>query len=364
MGGEDAMEKQGSEPSDRMKKAISLTAPGQPLRAALDMIVSGHLGALICVGDEDAVLAAGNDGFPLNISFTSNRLFELSKMDGAIVVDEGLSKILRANFHLNPDPSLPTNETGMRHRTAARMSVLTDAIVISVSERRSVVHVYVGGKNYQLQSVTEIMSSVNQLVGTLQTTRNSLDRSLLRLSTLELDGCVTLGDITRIFSNFEILEQAKGELEVCIEKLGNQGKIVRMQLEQLAGPGMENEYNLMIRDYAADSSEGGAKVVRQRFHDMSAQDLADPKRVAEALGYTDPDLDEDSVMTPLGLRTLSQVSVVREEVAERITDEYSSLQELLDDVRDDPDQLGSFGVNNPEILVNTLNRMQGQNTEV
>ena len=137
----------------RMEQAIRLTAPGQPIRTALDMIIAGHLGALICVGDTENVLAAGNDGFPLNISFTSNRLFELSKMDGAIVIDGDLTQILRANFHLNPDPSLATSETGMRHRTAARMSVLTDAIVISVSARRAVVNVYVHGKSYEIRHI-------------------------------------------------------------------------------------------------------------------------------------------------------------------------------------------------------------------
>ena len=181
-----------------MDEAIRLTAPGQPIRAALDMIIAGHLGALICVGDVENVLAAGNDGFPLNISFTSNRLFELSKMDGAIVIDGDVTQILRANFHLNPDPSLATSETGMRHRTAARMSVLTDAIVISVSSRRAVVNVYVHGKSYQIQTVPEVMSSVNQLVSTLQTTRTQLDRKLLHLTGLELDDYVTLADITDI----------------------------------------------------------------------------------------------------------------------------------------------------------------------
>ena len=208
----------------RMQEAIRLTAPGQPIRTALDMIIAGHIGALICVGDTERVLASGNDGFPLSISFTSNRLFELCKMDGAIVIDEDLTQILRANFHLNPDPSLATSETGMRHRTAARMSVLTDAIVISVSERRGVVNVYVNGRSYQIKPVGEIMSSVNQLVATLQTTRTSLDRSLLRLTALELDDYVTLADITSIFSSFEIMQQAKIELEACIEELGYPGQ--------------------------------------------------------------------------------------------------------------------------------------------
>ena len=317
----------------RMEQAIRLTAPGQPIRTALDMIIAGHLGALICVGDTENVLAAGNDGFPLNISFTSNRLFELSKMDGAIVIDGDLTQILRANFHLNPDPSLATSETGMRHRTAARMSVLTDAIVISVSARRAVVNVYVHGKSYEL------------------------DRSLLRLTALELDDYVTLADITGIFSSFEIMQQAKTELKDCIVKLGNQGKLVQMQLEQLAGSSMDTEYDLMIRDYASDSSEANAEKIRANLSRMTPKDLSDPQHVAAVLGYDD--LDEDSVMTPLGLRTLSRVSVVRDGVAEKIVDEYGSLQELMDDISEDPERLGDFGVNNPAILADSLYRMKG-----
>ena len=342
----------------RMNDAIRLTAPGQPIRTALDMIIAGHLGALICVGDTEHVLAAGNDGFPLNISFTSNRLFELSKMDGAVVIDDDITQILRANFHLNPDPSLATSETGMRHRTAARMSVLTDAIVISVSARRAVVNVYVKGKSYQIQTVSEIMSSVNQLVSTLQTTRASLDRALLRLTALELDDYVTLADITDIFSSFEILQQAKNELKFCIVKLGTEGKLVRRQLEQLAGESVDNEYDLMIRDYASDSSEENAARIRERFAKMSAQEITNAQRVAEVLGYDD--LDEDSVMTPLGLRTLSQVSVVRDGVAERIVNEYGSLQDLMNDIRKDPERLVDIGVNNPTILADSLYRIQGK----
>ncbi|WP_346973437.1 DNA integrity scanning diadenylate cyclase DisA, partial [Collinsella aerofaciens] len=273
------------------------------------------------------------------------------------VIDGDLTQILRANFHLNPDPSLATSETGMRHRTAARMSVLTDAIVISVSARRAVVNVYVHGKSYEIQPVTTIMSSVNQLVATLQTTRQSLDRSLLRLTALELDDYVTLADITGIFSSFEIMQQAKTELKDCIVKLGNQGKLVQMQLEQLAGSSMDTEYDLMIRDYASDSSEANAEKIRAELSRMTPKDLSDPQHVAAVLGYDD--LDEDSVMTPLGLRTLSRVSVVRDGVAEKIVDEYGSLQELMDDISEDPERLGDFGVNNPAILADSLYRMKG-----
>ncbi|MCH4180682.1 MAG: DNA integrity scanning diadenylate cyclase DisA [Atopobiaceae bacterium] len=346
-----------SEAAERLEKAIRRTAPGTALRLALDMIIAGHLGALICVGDEEAVLAAGNDGFPLNISFTANRLFELSKMDGAIVIDKDLTQILRANFHLNPDPSLPTSETGMRHRTAARMSLLTDATVISVSERRQVVNVYLGGHSHQLRTVAEVMTNVNQLLVTLQTTRQSLDRNLLRLTSLELDNYVTLGDIATIFSYFEVLMTAADELDSCISELGTSGRTVEMQRSQLVGD-MDEEYTLMIRDYAHDSSEEAAASIRKQFHDTEADQLRSPKRVAHLLGFDD--LTEDSVMAPLGLRTLSRISVVREGMADKLVDEYGSLQEILDDVEQNPSRLDELGVKNPTILADSLYRMWGK----
>lgn len=335
-------------------EAIRLTAPGTPLRLAMDMILAGHLGALICVGDTEHVLSAGNDGFPLNISFTANRLFELSKMDGAIVIDRGLNQILRANFHLNPDPSLPTAETGMRHRTAARMSLLTDALVISVSERRQVVHCYLKGKAFQLQSVGEIMTSVSQLLATLQTTRQSLDRSLLRLTSLELDNFVTLDDITKIFNQFELLVTTNEDLSRRIAQLGSEGRTVEMQRTQLMGD-MDDSYTLMIRDYARDSSSMAARNIRKQLHVLAGKRELDNASVAQVLGYEG--INEDTVMTPLGLRTLTRISVVHESMAEEIVDEYGSLGELLDDINEHPDRLDRLGVKNATLFTSALHAL-------
>ena len=343
--------------AERRDLAIRQTAPGTSLRVALDMILAGNLGALICVGDEDAVLAAGGDGFPLDISFTANRLFELSKMDGAIVIDHDLNTILRANFHLNPDPGLPTSETGMRHRTASRMSLLTKATVISVSQRRQVINLYVDGRRFELRSVSELMTTVNRLLVTLQQSRQALDRALLRLSSLELDGYVTLADITNIFSNFEILDLADRELRNCVVQLGSEGRTVELQREQFVR-GMDEDYTLMVRDYAADSSAENAVRIRKELHDLArSQQFHSSRKVAEALGY--PDLREDSVMAPLGLRTLSRVSVVREGMEEDIIDEYGSLQDVLSDMKENPERLEEIGVNNPVVLIDSLSRMTG-----
>ncbi len=342
---------------ERLVDAIQMTAPGTPLRQALDMIIAGHLGALICVGDEDSVIAAGGDGFKLDVSFTAHRLFELCKMDGAIVVDKGLTKIMRANYHLNPNPTLPTSETGMRHRTAARMSVLTKATVISVSERRHVVTVYVDGKGHELRSVRDLMSAANQLLAALQNSRNQLDRALLRLTTLELDNYVTVADVAQVLYLFEVLMTISEELDRVILEMGSEGRPVRMQRDELVG-NMGEEYTLVIRDYACDSSEAAATALRREFRETSNTQLRSPKRVAEMLGFEG--LGEDSVLTPLGLRTLNNVSVVRKGMADKIVDEYGSLQQLMDDIEQNPDRLDDLGVDNPSILADSLYRMWGK----
>ena len=343
----------------RIDDAIRMTAPGTALRHALDMIIAGHMGALICVGDEDGVIKAGNDGFPLNISFTANRLFELSKMDGAIVIDGRLNQILRANYHLNPDPSLPTSETGMRHRTAARMSLLTDALVISVSERRQVVHLFVRGRGVQLKTVTELMGSVNQLVVAMQSTRQTLDMRLRRLTTLELENQVTLADLTEIFYLFEVLTTAGEELDRIIMQLGSEGRTVQMQREEFMGD-LDDEYTLMIRDYASDSSEENAAAIRRALDDTANSQVHKAANIAHLLGFDDS--REDTVMTPLGLRTLSNVSVVREGMADKIVDEYGSLQDLIDVIDENPERLEETGVRNPSILADSLYRMWGKHS--
>ncbi|WP_058270986.1 DNA integrity scanning diadenylate cyclase DisA [Olsenella massiliensis] len=346
-----------SDVKERLRDAIKKTAPGTALRHALDMIIAGHLGALICIGDSDNVIDAGDDGFKLDISFTANRLFELSKMDGAIVIDKDLTQILRANYHLNPDPSLPTTETGMRHRTAARMSLLTKATVISVSERRQVVTVYIGGEGHQLKSVPELMSSVNQLLVSMESTRGRLDRALLRLTTLELDNYVTLADITETIYLFEMLTTVSAELESLVLQLGSQGKSIEMQREELLG-NTSDDYTLLLRDYARDNSEANAAAIRRELHGTDNADLRSAKGVAELLGYEE--MTEDAILRPLGLRTLSNVSVVRKGMADKIVDEFGSLQTLLDNIESNPERLDDVGVKNPSILADSLYRMWGK----
>lgn len=342
---------------ERMRQAVSMTAPGTALRTALDMIIAARLGALICIGDTERVLATGNDGFPLSIAFTSHRLFELSKMDGAIVIDEDLSTIQRANFHLSPDPTLPTSETGMRHRTAARMSMATDAVMISVSERRAVINVYIAGKNLMLRQVTDIMNEANQMLSALQSERNALDNSLVRLTSLEFDDYVTLADITHVLSHFQTVVQTTEFLNELILQLGSKGKVVKLQKEELTA-GIFDAYDLTVRDYAKDPSQEEAQRIRTIFSAWTPRELNTPEWVAQGLGYGA--LDEDAIITPLGIRTLSRVSSISNDTAALIAEAFGSLPALINTIALEPDRLKDFGVSNPSLVVDSLYRMWGK----
>ena len=191
----------------------------------------------------------------------------------------------------------------------------------------------------------------------MQNTRNQLDRALLRLTTLELDNYVTVADVTEIFYLFEVLMTVASQLDGIILELGREGRSVKMQREEFIGD-MNEEYTLMIRDYARDSSVKNAKRIRKEFNDTSNSQLRSPKRVAELLGYDG--YGDESVLTPLGLRTLSNVSVVRKGMADKIVDEFGSLSQLMDDIEQNPDRLDNLGVDNPTILADSLYRMWGK----
>lgn len=341
----------------RMDQAIAMTAPGTPLRAGLDMALAAGLGALICVGDVDAVLERGDDGFPLDVPFTPNRLFELCKMDGAVVVDQDLTTILRANFHLVPESHLQTSETGVRHRTAARMSMATNAFIVAVSERRKVVALYVDGHRVQLKPQAELSAQSSQLQGALRGSRDSLDTLLRSLSGMEFDNSVALADVVRVLGAFHLLTLTASQLRDLLPQLGSLGLLARAQLDQLTN-GVDLEYQLTIRDYATDPSPQRAAEIRAQFDALTSHDMTSASLIARILGYSD--LQRDSVMTPRGLRTLSDATTVSRDVVEHIAAEYGSLPAFMESVKGDTGRLGEFGVKNPPLLLQSLYRLWGR----
>src|SRR5204862_1882161 len=158
----------GSRRSIAMLDALAAVAPGRPLREGLDRILQAGMGALIVVGDGPQVLNICSGGFLLDGAFSPQRLSELAKMDGAIILSPDASRIARANVHLVPHPNVPTSETGTRHRTAERVARSVDVSVISVSEDMAVIAVYRHDQKKPLESIPRLLNRANQALSTLE----------------------------------------------------------------------------------------------------------------------------------------------------------------------------------------------------
>jgi len=231
-----------------LKKIFSQVTPGTVFREGLDNILDAGTGALVVLDANDTLGDLIDGGFELNCRFTPQRLHELSKMDGAIILDGNATKIKYANVHLQPDKSFKTNESGTRHRTAQRVAKQTDNLVIAISERRNRITLYKGDFRYKVKNLADIMNEASQAMKTFERYKHVLDRALQNITLLEFDGMVTLSEVVTVLQRFEMLVRIRVEVEHSIIELGSEGKFLEIQLEELFKGVLKEEENF-IRDY-------------------------------------------------------------------------------------------------------------------
>src|SRR5881394_2429904 len=215
--------------------ALERIAPGTELRQAIDDVIRSREGALIVIGDPAELSFLYSGGMRLDQPFTPQFLYELAKMDGAIIVNPTLTKIAYANVQLMPDPTIPSNETGTRHRTAERVAKQTGALVVSISQQRSTISIYTGASRYQLDPVPEVLAKTNQALATLETYRQRLEQVLTRLTALEFQNAVVLDDVLVVLQRAEMTMRMAEEIERDCVELGSEGRLIRMQLTELVG---------------------------------------------------------------------------------------------------------------------------------
>src|SRR3954466_2835338 len=259
-----------------MTNALAAVAPGTPLREGLDRILQANKGALIVVGDGPEVLNICSGGLLLDAEYTPQRLSELAKMDGAIILANDASRIARANVHLVPNPNVPTSETGTRHRTAERVARSVDVPVISVSEDMRVIAVYRNDEKKPLEPIPRLLSRANQALQTLERYKNRLDTVSAALSALEVEDLVTLRDVVTVLQRAEMVRRIAEEIDSYIVELGVDGRLVLLQLEELMG-GVEDDRRQVIKDYFRDQSRYLDKAM-ESLSDFSTEDLLDLKK--------------------------------------------------------------------------------------
>jgi diadenylate cyclase len=341
----------------RLLRALDMVAPGTALREGIDNIVHSRTGGLIVIGEPEDISFLFSGGISLDIDYTPTVLYQVAKMDGAIVLNSEATKIVCANVQLMPDPTILSQETGTRHRTAERVSKQTESLVVAVSERREVVSLYLGGMKYILQDIPSVLAKANQGLATLDKYRARFDALSARLTGLEFGGGAVLYDVLSVLQRAELVTRMAVEVERYIVELGTEGRLIEMQLEETM-VGVAADKAALIRDYSVEDTEESLATTLSSIAHLPHQDLLDFGRLAELLGYDRKVSTLDFPVSARGYRVLGRIPRLPKLVVQRIVHEFGGLEEVLASNDDELESVEGVGATRAKDIREGLRRLQ------
>ena len=340
---------------------LKMIAPGTPIRDGLENILRAKTGALLLITDNNEIIKEVVDGgFAINEEYSSSKLYELAKMDGAIILSGDLKRILFANAQLIPSREIEIRETGTRHRTAERTAKQTGELVISISQRRNIITIFKGNDRYILEDTDVVLNKANQGVQTLERYKKVFDNKLSILNEYEFNDIVTLENVIVAIQRAEMVMRIVEDIQSQIYELGNDGRLVKMQLEELIG-GVEKEEHLIIKDYlAVTKKKKTPETVMEELSEIPYEELTKQVTVAKLLGYENFDnYDEVGVYTR-GYRILSKIPRMPSNIVENLVLSYKSFQHILAADIESLDEVDGIGEVRARTIKQSLRRMQEQ----
>jgi diadenylate cyclase len=323
---------------DEMLEVLKMIAPGTHLREGLENILRARTGALIVIGDSNEVMNLVDGGFAISSEYSPPYLYELAKMDGAIVISKDLKRFLCANALLVPSSTIFTNETGTRHKTAERVARQTNEVVICISQRRSLITIYKGNKKHVLRETSIIINRASQALSTLEKYRIVFDTALNNLSILEFEDVVTLYDVGNVIQRAEMVMKIVEEIKRYIIELGNEGRLLSMQLEELK-VNVEEDEALVIEDYLIAGNLDTREDVIRQLRALNNENLIDLTNICKLMGYQCNPNNLDMPVNPRGFRILNKVPRLPSTIVKNMIQKFDNFQgivnasvELLDDV--------------------------------
>ena len=341
----------------RLLRALDTVAPGTPLREGIDNIIHARTGGLIVVADADEVSYLFSGGLKLDVDYTPGLLYQVAKMDGAIVMPPSAEKILWANVQLMPDPTILSMETGTRHRTAERVSKQTKALVIAISQRRDVVSLYVEGIKYILEDIPTVLSKANQGLATLEKYRARMDQVAGRLTALEFAGGAVLYDVLSVLQRAELVTRMATEVERYIIELGTEGRLIEMQLEETV-VGVFGDRSALVRDYAVVDTEEQIERTISELAGLPHQELLDFGRLAELLGYDRKTSPLDVAVSPRGYRILSRIPRLPRLVVQKVVHQFGDLETIMNASQEELEAIDGMGEARAREIREGLRRLQ------
>lgn len=344
---------------DTIIEILKLIAPGTKIREGLENILKAKTGGLIVIGDTKEVLDIVDGGFNLNVEYTPSRLYELAKMDGAIILSADLKRILYANAQLIPSPSITTNETGTRHRTAERTAKQTGEIVISVSQRRNVITIFKGDLRYVLQESSKVITKANQALQTAEKYKKVFDDKLNLLNEYEFNDIVTLQNVIVCIQRAEMVLKVVDEVKKAISELGEEGRLLQMQLDELFG-NLELEEFFIIKDYIMLTKKKSEEKALKNIRKMNHEDLMKVQLIAKELGYEDFDNYEEVNVFTRGYRILNKIPRMPSNIVENLVKNFKSFQHIIQADIPELDDVEGIGEIRAKAIKQSLKRMQEQ----
>ena len=310
---------------------LRLVSPGSPLRISIDDIAKSGTGALIVFGESPELMRIINGGFEVNCKFTPQRLVELCKMDGACVVDSDVKKILYANTLLVPDPTIPTAETGTRHKAAERSAIQLNQLVIAISEKKKVITLYYGGMKYVLRETKELLDRAGETLRMLEKHREIFNELILNINVLEFTGLISMQDIIMAIQRAEIIDRMASIIKRYIIELGSEGELVKMQLKEFVKNVGEEELQI-IKDYTKKDTIS----TKNALLDLLIEQIIESDKIVRALGFQ----TNDEVIVTKGFRLLSKTSLTNDNIEELIK-KYENFQSILESKEEELEQVVS-----------------------
>ncbi|SHE45842.1 DNA integrity scanning diadenylate cyclase DisA [Clostridium fallax] len=344
------------ESDKEIKDILKILGPGTQLREGLENILRAKTGGLIVFGDNEDIMRIVDGGFKINAEYTPSYIYELAKMDGAIVLSSDLKRIVSANTQLVPDASTPTFETGTRHRTAQRVARQTGQITIAISQRRNIITIYKGDLKYVLRDTSVILARANQAIQTLEKYVSVLDKVINNLNLLEFQDLVTLFDVVTAIQRTEMVMRIVGEIERYIVELGNEGRLISMQLNELV-KFIEQDGILLIRDYCKEDLDYNE--IYKEIQLLSSEELLELDLIAKEMGYISVSL-VDTLISPRGYRIINKVPRIPSTVMDNLIKHFKELKSILEANIEDLDKVEGIGEARARAIKNGLRRIKEQ----
>lgn len=348
----------GTKKRDQMSEVLRFVAPGTALRAGLENVLRAKTGGLIVLGYSNEIMGLIDGGFSINCDFSPASLYELAKMDGAIILSGDGRQILFSNAQLVPDSSIPSGETGIRHRTAERVAKQTGHLVVSISQRRNVITLYQGNFRYSLRDIGVILTKANQAIQTLEKYKSVLDQAMTNLGALEFEELVTLQEVSMVIHRIELVLRIKAEINRYINELGTEGRLISMQLEELVS-NVEEETYLLIKDYSKDASWDPYDIIAE-LKKLSADDLLENNTIVRLLGYAGSNNIQEETVSPRGYRILNKIPRLPAAIVNNLVDEFCDLPQVMMATIEELDEVDGIGEVRARAIKDGLMRIQEQ----